>query len=42
MGWATMGSPYDLKRHLAAVMTFPLALAGVAEVIRTRGRRQRY
>lgn len=40
VGWATMDSPYDLKRHLAAVVSFPLALAGVAEVIRVRGRRQ--
>jgi hypothetical protein len=42
VGWATMDSPYDLKRHLAAVVAFPLALAGVAEVIRVRGGRQRY
>lgn len=41
VGWATMDSPYDLKRHLAAVVTFPLALAGVAAVLRARGRRQR-
>lgn len=41
VGWATMNSPYDLKRHLAAVVSFPLALAGVAEVIRVRGHRQR-
>jgi hypothetical membrane protein len=41
VGWATMDSPYDPKRHLAAVVTFPLALAGVAEVIRVRGLRQR-
>jgi hypothetical protein len=41
VGWATMISPYDLKRHLAAVVAFPLALAGVAEVIRVRGGRQR-
>lgn len=40
VGWAMMDSPYDLKRHLAAVVSFPLALAGVAEVIRVRGRRQ--
>ena len=40
VGWAMMDDPYDLKRHLAAVVTFPLALAGVAEVIRVRGRRQ--
>jgi hypothetical protein len=41
VGWATMNSPYDLKRHLAAVVSFPLALGGVAEVIRVRGHRQR-
>ena len=40
MGWAMRDSPYDLKRHLAVVVSFPLALAGVAEVIRVRGRRQ--
>ncbi|MFD0047017.1 hypothetical protein ACFVGV_17685 [Pseudarthrobacter scleromae] len=40
VGWATMDSPYDLKRHLAAVASFPLALAAVAEVIGVRGRRQ--
>lgn len=40
VGWATLDSPYDLKRHLAAVVSFPLALAAVAEVIRVRGRRQ--
>jgi hypothetical protein len=41
VGWAMMDDPYDLKRHLAAVVSFPLALAGVAEVIRVHGRRQR-
>jgi hypothetical membrane protein len=41
VGWAMIDDPYDLKRHLAAVVSFPLALAGVAEVIRVRGRRQR-
>lgn len=41
VGWAMMDDPYDLKRHLAAVVSFPLALAGVAEVIRVRCRRQR-
>lgn len=40
VGWAMRDSPYDLKRHLAVVVSFPLALAGVAEVIRVRGRRQ--
>jgi hypothetical protein len=32
---------HSLLRHLAAVVAFPLALGGVAEVIRVRGRRQR-
>ncbi|MGM9474221.1 hypothetical protein ACS5PJ_19710 [Pseudarthrobacter sp. YS3] len=41
VGWAALDSPYDLKRYLAAVVSFPMALAGVAEVIRGRGRRQR-
>jgi len=41
VGWAMLNDPYDLKRYLAAVVSFPLALAGVAEVIRVRGRRQR-
>lgn len=41
VGWAALQNPYDLKRHLAAVVTFPLALAGVAAVLRARGRRQR-
>lgn len=41
VGWAMMDDPYGLTRHLAAVVTFPLALAGVAEVIRVRGRPQR-
>lgn len=40
VGWAMMADPYDLKRHLAAIVSFPLALGGVAEVIRVRGRRQ--
>lgn len=39
--WATLDDPYNLLRHLAAVISFPLALAGVAEVIWARGRRQR-
>lgn len=30
--------PYSLMRHLAAVVAFPLALAGIAEVIRVRCR----
>ena len=41
MGWAALVNPYNLMRHMAAVVTFPLALAGVAEVLRARGRRQR-
>jgi len=41
VSWAALQDPYDLKRHLAAVVTFPLALAGVAEVLSARGRRQR-
>ena len=41
VGLAALQDPYDLKRHLAAVVAFPLALAGGAEVIRVRGRRQR-
>lgn len=41
VGWATMDSPYDLKRHLAVVVTFPLALGGVVGVIRALGHRQR-
>ncbi|MGG6382212.1 hypothetical protein [Paenarthrobacter sp. NEAU-H11] len=40
MGWAALDSPYDLKRFVAAVVAFPMALAGIAEVIRVRGRRQ--
>lgn len=40
VGWATMDSPYDLKRFVAAVVAFPMALAAVAQVIRVRGRRQ--
>ncbi|MHA7289540.1 hypothetical protein ACX80V_07840 [Arthrobacter sp. MDT3-24] len=41
VGWAALEDPYNLLRHLAAVVAFPLSLAGVAEVIRVRGRRQR-
>ncbi|MBT2568207.1 hypothetical protein J7I84_17200 [Arthrobacter sp. ISL-85] len=41
VGWAAWSDPYSLLRHLAAVVTFPLALAGVAEVIWARGHRQR-
>ena len=40
MSWAALLDPYDLKRHLAAVVTFPLALAGVAQVLSARRRRQ--
>ncbi len=41
VGWAVWTNPFSLLRHLAAVVTFPLALAGVAEVIRARWYRQR-
>jgi hypothetical protein len=41
VGWAALMYPYSLMRHLAAVVAFPLALGGVAKVIRVRGRRQR-
>lgn len=41
VGCAALAQPYGLMRHLAAVVAFPLALAGVAEAIRARGRRQR-
>jgi hypothetical protein len=41
VGWAALLNPYSLLRHLAAVVAFPLALAGVVEVIKARGRRQR-
>jgi len=37
VGWADLVSPYTL----ASVVSFPLALAGVAEVIWARGHRQR-
>lgn len=41
VGGTALLEPYSLMRHLAAVVAFPLALAGIAEVIRVRGRRQR-
>ena len=41
VGWATLGDPYHLTRHLAAVVAFPLALGGVADVLWACGRRQR-
>ncbi|WP_272910884.1 hypothetical protein [Arthrobacter sp. FW306-05-C] len=41
MGWADLVSPYSFLRFLAAVVAFPLALSGVAEVLWARGRRQR-
>lgn len=41
VGWAVLMDPYSLLRHLAAVVAFPLALGGIAEVIRVRGSRQR-
>jgi len=40
VGWAAWTDPYNLLRHLAAVVTFPLALAAVAEVIWARGYQQ--
>ncbi|ADX72881.1 hypothetical protein Asphe3_17250 [Pseudarthrobacter phenanthrenivorans Sphe3] len=40
VGWAVVEDPYSLLRHLAAVVSFPLALGGITEVIRVRGRRQ--
>jgi hypothetical protein len=36
VGWAALVQPYSLLRHLAAVLAFPLALTGVAKVIRAR------
>lgn len=41
VGWADLSSPYSLLRFLAAVVAFPLALSGVAEVLWARGRWQR-
>ena len=41
VGWVALEQPYSLLRHLAAVVAFPLALGGVADVIWARGRRQR-
>jgi hypothetical protein len=41
VGWATLDDPCSLMRHLAAIVSFPLALAGIAEVIWARGYRQR-
>lgn len=41
VGWATLDDPYHLERYFAVVVAYPLALAGVAEVIWARGRRQR-
>ena len=40
VGWVTLDNPNDVKRHLVTVVSFPLALAGIAEVISARGRRQ--
>lgn len=40
VGWADWVQPYSLLRHLAAVVALPLALAGITEVIRVRGRWQ--
>lgn len=41
VGWAVLDDPYGLTRHLAAIIAFPLALAGIAQVLRIRGQRQR-
>ncbi|MFC0455754.1 hypothetical protein ACFFGR_04185 [Arthrobacter liuii] len=41
VGWAALASPQSMLRHLAAVVAFPLALGGIAEVIWARGYRQR-
>ena len=41
VGWADSVSPYSFLRILAAVVAFPLAVSGVAEVIWAGGRRQR-
>lgn len=41
VGWAALEDPYSLLRHLAAVVAFPLVLAGVAEDSRVRSHRQR-
>lgn len=41
VGWAALVNPYNLLRFLAAVVAFPLALGGVAEVVWARGHRQR-
>lgn len=41
VGWAALVDPYDLKRHLAAVVAFPLALAGVTAVLRVPRHRHR-
>ncbi|MDQ0827266.1 hypothetical protein QFZ60_003439 [Arthrobacter sp. B2I5] len=41
VGWAALIDAHSLMRHLAAAVAFPLALAGVAEVIWARGHRQR-
>lgn len=41
VGWATLDDPYHLERYLTVVVAYPLALAGVTEVIWARGRRQR-
>ncbi|UKA69439.1 hypothetical protein [Arthrobacter sp. FW306-06-A] len=41
VGWAAWTNPFSLLRHLAAAVTVPLALGGVAEVLWARGYRQR-
>jgi hypothetical protein len=41
VGWLALMDAHSLLRHLAPVVAFPLALAGIAEVLRVRGHRQR-
>lgn len=41
VGWADLVSPYSFLRFLAAVVAFPLALSGAADVLWARGRLQR-
>jgi hypothetical protein len=40
VSWAALDNPYDLKRFVAAVVAFPLALAGMVGGIRARRRLQ--
>lgn len=41
VGGTALLEPHSLLRHLAAVVAFPFAVAGIAEVLRVRGHRQR-